>query len=107
MLAGMRPLPPGQFTFNKGEDYQNELEEEYRILVNSEHCESHGAPYWLNEVQREITNSGESPLFTNNLLSSGKVSHGNNLSSGKCKHGDVQLLTHWSFGRFRLFILPC
>jgi hypothetical protein len=70
----MRPLPPGQYTFNKGEEYQHELDEEFKILVNHENHESHAAPYWLSEVQREITHSGESPLFTNSLLSSGKVS---------------------------------
>ncbi|KAL4220602.1 hypothetical protein ACF0H5_020999 [Mactra antiquata] len=69
---GMRPLPPGQFSFNKDEDFHHELDVEYQILVNNENYESHGAPFWLNDVQREITHSGESPLFTNNLLPSGK-----------------------------------
>lgn len=69
---GMRPLPPGQFSFDKDEIYRHEIEDEYQILVNNENTEVHGAPYWVSEVQREITNSGESPLFTNHLLSSGK-----------------------------------
>lgn len=72
-ISGAKPLPPGQFSFNKEQAYQQEIEEEYRILVANENYEAHGAPYWLSDVQREVTHSGESPLFTNRLLATGKV----------------------------------
>ncbi|XP_052215656.1 uncharacterized protein LOC127834094 isoform X2 [Dreissena polymorpha] len=69
---GAKPLPPGQFSFNKDEHYQQDVEEAYSILVNNENFESHGAPYWVSDVQREVTHSGESPLFTNKLFPTGK-----------------------------------
>ncbi|XP_052785178.1 uncharacterized protein LOC128220720 isoform X2 [Mya arenaria] len=69
---GAKPLPPGQFSFNKNESYLQDIEDEYHILVNQENTEQHGAPYWVPGVQREITHSGESPLFTNKLFPTGK-----------------------------------
>lgn len=69
---GLKQLPPSQFSFDKDEIYQHDINTEYNSVVNHENYALHGAPYWVNDVQKEITNSGESPLFTNNLLATGK-----------------------------------
>lgn len=70
---GSRPCPPGQFSHNKNDGYQEDIEEELKYLIDQEQYEKNGgSPFWLAEIQRETTHSGESPLFTNKLLASGK-----------------------------------
>jgi len=32
MFAGAKPLPPGQYSFNKDDGYQQGLEDDYNIL---------------------------------------------------------------------------
>ena len=71
----MKQQPPGQFSFNKDDTYVSEIQDEYQLLLNQENQENHGAPYWVSDVQREVTHSGESPLFTNKLLATGKVTN--------------------------------
>ena len=64
----------GQYSHNKDDGYQEDLDEEFKHLIDQEQFEkSGGSPFWLGEMQRETTHSGESPLFTNKLLATGKV----------------------------------
>ena len=75
-FSGSRPCPLGQYSHDKNGGYQEEIEEELKHLIDQEQYDRNGgSPFWLNEVQKETTHSGESPLFLHKLLASGKVQY--------------------------------
>ncbi|KAL3846842.1 hypothetical protein ACJMK2_017796 [Sinanodonta woodiana] len=55
----------------KEASYHQQLQEDIEHLISEEYF-VHDAPYWALETQKEITHSGESPLFVHKLLASNK-----------------------------------
>ncbi|XP_041352008.1 uncharacterized protein LOC121370676 [Gigantopelta aegis] len=65
---GTKKHPPSALTLDNKE-YQRRLGEDLAKLISV----SHPTPVWTLEVNKEITHSGESPLFLHNFLSPTKI----------------------------------
>ncbi|KAK7091084.1 uncharacterized protein [Littorina saxatilis] len=69
---GSKNHPMGIYSWDRGPDYQRQLQVDLQRLVDSEVAEQHGSPHWTLEAHRQPTHSGESPLIINKFLSPSK-----------------------------------
>ncbi|KAK3605345.1 hypothetical protein CHS0354_033834 [Potamilus streckersoni] len=75
---GSRKYPLSPYSFQKEASYHQQLQEDIDHLISED---DHDAPYWALETQKEITHSGESPLFVHKLLASSKFEQ---------EHGEIK-----------------
>ncbi|ESO86430.1 hypothetical protein LOTGIDRAFT_235459 [Lottia gigantea] len=62
-------------SFNKSDSYRQSLLEDIDTIYRNEILAAHGSPTWVAEISKQMTHSGESPLFLQNLLSPHKPDH--------------------------------
>ncbi|KAK6195773.1 hypothetical protein SNE40_001130 [Patella caerulea] len=74
---GSKKYPLSIHSFEKGGEYQKKLAEDIDRLFKEEILLVRGSPTWVEEVHKESTNSGESPLFLHRLLSPRKSAQSN------------------------------
>ncbi|XP_050403280.1 uncharacterized protein LOC126819338 isoform X1 [Patella vulgata] len=74
---GSKKYPLSIHSFEKDGEYQKKLAEDIDRLFKEEILLVHGSPTWVEEVHKESTNSGESPLFLHRLLSPCKSAQSN------------------------------
>ncbi|XP_046573097.1 uncharacterized protein LOC124281124 [Haliotis rubra] len=72
---GCTKHPPTPTSQDKNRDYHRKLRAEIDQLFEEEFLEVHGSPTWSVEASKEVTHSGESPLFLHKFMSPSKEEH--------------------------------
>ncbi|XP_046349905.2 uncharacterized protein LOC124130894 [Haliotis rufescens] len=72
---GCSKHPPTPLSQEKSREYHRKLRAEIDQLFDEEFLEVHGSPTWSVEASKEVTHSGESPLFLHKFMSPSKEEH--------------------------------
>ena len=72
-FAGTRQHPPNQYSFNKSNEYQQQLHKDLDKLLQSDPKRVSDSPTWAIEVSKEPSHGGQSHLFNKKLLAASQV----------------------------------
>ncbi|KAL5005345.1 hypothetical protein ScPMuIL_018801 [Solemya velum] len=73
---GVRRYPLSLYSFDKEPEYQQDVYEEVDRLIEDDYLAARSSPSWAIDTSKEVTHSGESPLYIHRLLSPSKTENG-------------------------------
>lgn len=68
-LRGSKKHPLSPYSFNKDDHHHQQIKDSVERQTDEDFVERYGSPGWVAEANREVSHSGENPLYINRLLS--------------------------------------
>ncbi|XP_052104145.1 uncharacterized protein LOC127737472 [Mytilus californianus] len=68
-LRGIKKHPLSPYSFNKDDQHHQQIKDSVERQTDEDFVERYGSPGWVAEANREVSHSGENPLYINRLLS--------------------------------------